>query len=84
MSPQEASPPSCQTKVDAPEIDSTTDVRRRCSTTNATLSEGTRPSYREIVVIGGLFVAYVAALTAIGVFRAIKWPLKRIRAHQKK
>jgi len=32
----------------------------------------------DVVVIGGLFVAYVTALIAISVVRAVKWPLQYV------
>jgi len=84
MSSQEVPPSSSQTATDVPEGDSTHDTQSHRSSNKLNSSAHTRPSYREMAVFGGLLVTYIAALIAIGIFRAVKWPLKWIQTHQMK
>ncbi|QCC47217.1 hypothetical protein [Halobellus limi] len=60
---------------------STPDRPKRASDPDSPLdTDGTRdahaaPSIPELCSIGGLLVVYLAALTALGVRRAVLWPL---------
>jgi hypothetical protein len=80
MSPRlDASPPKSEPEADVTELDLGTDRRATCDSTEATSTEHTRPALRDVAVVGGLFVAYVVALTAIGVFRVVRWPFQHAR-----
>jgi hypothetical protein len=82
--PAVGSPPShTEPEADLPDIDLTTDTRAtRDTTEEVTPTEHTRPALRDVAVVVGLFVAYVAALTAIGVFRVVRWPFRHARNQQ--
>jgi hypothetical protein len=84
MSPQLEAPPSrSEPEVDAHETDITTDTRATRDTTEQVTSTGhTRPALRDVAVVVGLLVAYVVALTAIGVFRVVRWPFQHARNPQ--
>lgn len=58
-------------KIDTPSRDTTTDTADSQTTGEPRLSTHSRPPLRDLLVFGGLFVAYVTALIAISVWRAI-------------
>ena len=66
MPPQTAPPHS--TRQQASDHDSLRD-------TDSPRHEHIAPSVRNLLSIGGLLVVYIAALTALGVRRAVLWPL---------
>jgi hypothetical protein len=84
MPTQSEAPPShTESKAGVSEVNVTTDTRANHDTTEEIPSlKYTRPSLRELVVFGCLFVAYVAALTVIGVVRAVQWLFEHTRNHQ--
>lgn len=83
MSPQlEALPSHTEPEVDAPDLDLGTDKRATRDSTEATSTEHTRPALRDVAVVGGLFIAYVVALTAIGVYRVVRWPFRQAQNPQ--
>ncbi len=83
MSPRlDTSPPTSEPEADVTELDLGTDTRTTRDSTEATSTEHTRPALRDVAVVGGLFVAYVAALTAIGMFRVVRWPFRQARNQQ--
>ena len=83
MSPRlDTSPPTSEPEADVTELDLGTNTRTTRDSTGATSTEHTRPALRDVAVVGGLFVAYVAALTAIGMFRVVRWPFQQARNQQ--
>ena len=69
MPPQTAPPQPTRERVSDHDSLSDTDSPRH---------EHTAPSVPDLLSIGGLLVVYIVALTALGVRRAVLWPLSAV------
>lgn len=69
MPPQTAPPQPARERVTDPDSLRDADSQRH---------ERTAPSVRNLLSIGGLLAVYTVALTVLGVWRAVLWPLSAV------